>query len=200
MKPFEALDAVAVPLTQSNVDTDQILPARFLQKPRANDFGEYLFRDLRARMRGSNEPPFVLDQEPYREGRVLVAQRNFGCGSSREHAVWALYDHGFRAVIAPSFGDIFASNALKNGLLPIVLPEAAVTALLKILRATPGSRVKVDLATQTVVLPGGTTHEFSVDPFAKHCLLNGLDELDYTLSQVQHIVDFERRYNTDRAR
>ncbi|HEX2117324.1 MAG TPA: 3-isopropylmalate dehydratase small subunit [Alphaproteobacteria bacterium] len=197
MKPFEALDSVAVPLAQSNVDTDQILPARYLQKPRADDFGAYLFRDLRARMRGSNEPPFVLDQDPYRNGRILVAQRNFGCGSSREHAVWALYDHGFRAVIAPSFGDIFASNALKNGLLPIVLPEAAVAALLKILRATPGARVIVDLATQTVVAPGGTVHEFSVDPFAKHCLMNGLDELDYTLSQVQQIVDFERRYNAD---
>ena len=193
MKPFEALDSVVVPLAQSNVDTDQILPARYLQKPRSDNFGAYLFRDVRARMRGSNEPPFVLDQDPYREGRILVAQRNFGCGSSREHAVWALYDHGFRAVIAPSFGDIFASNALKNGLLPIVLPEAAVAALLDALRAAPGSRMKVDLAAQTVVAPDGTKHDFAVDPFAKHCLLNGLDELDYTLSQVQQIVDFERR-------
>ena len=199
MKPFEALDCVAVPLAQSNVDTDQILPARYLQKPRANDFGEYLFRDVRARMRGSNEPPFVLDQEPYREGRVLVAQRNFGCGSSREHAVWALYDHGFRAVIAPSFGDIFSSNALKTGLLPIVLPEAVVADLMKAMTARPGSHVKVDLAAQTVTAPDGATHEFAVDPFAKHCLINGLDELDYTLSQVQQIVDFERRYGDGSA-
>jgi 3-isopropylmalate/(R)-2-methylmalate dehydratase small subunit len=195
MKPFEALDCIAVPLGQSNVDTDQILPARYLQKPRANDFGEYLFRDLRARMRGSNEPPFVIDQEPYRDGRVLVAQRNFGCGSSREHAVWALYDYGFRAVIAPSFGDIFFSNALKNGLLPIVLPDAVIADLLKAILARPGSRMKVDLAAQTVVAPDGATYEFAIDPFPKHCLMNGIDELDYTLSQVQHIVDFERRYN-----
>lgn len=198
MKPFEALDCVAVPLQQANVDTDQILPARYLQKPRSEDFGAYLFRDVRARRRGSNELPFVLDQQPYRDGRILVAQRNFGCGSSREHAVWALHDHGFRAVIAPSFGDIFASNALKNGLLPIVLPAAAVADLLNAIAAQPGSRMKVDLAAQTVVAPDGTTHGFAIDPFAKHCLINGLDELDYTLSQVQHIVEFERRHDDEK--
>jgi 3-isopropylmalate/(R)-2-methylmalate dehydratase small subunit len=200
MKPFEPLDSVAVPLQQVNVDTDQILPARYLQKPRANDFGAFLFRDVRARPRGSNEPPFVLDEEPYRNGKILVARRNFGCGSSREHAVWALYDHGFRAVIAPSFGDIFASNALKNGLLPIVLPEPAVDALLAALVAKPGSRMKVDLVSQTVVGPDGTAHTFAIDPFAKHCLINGLDEIDYTLSQVQQIVEFERRYDGPAAR
>jgi 3-isopropylmalate/(R)-2-methylmalate dehydratase small subunit len=126
MKKFEALHAVAVPIQQSNVDTAQILPARYLQKPRSDNFGDYLFRDVRARRQGANEMPFVLDQEAYRNGTILVAQHNFGCGSSREHAVWALYDHGIRAVIAPSFGDIFFSNALKNGLLPIVLPAATV--------------------------------------------------------------------------
>lgn len=197
MKPFEPLDSIAVPLAQSNVDTDQILPARYLQKPRANDFGEYLFRDVRARMRGSNQPPFVVDQAPYCDGKVLVAQRNFGCGSSREHAVWALYDYGFRVVIAPSFGDIFYTNALKNGLLPVVLPEAEVAALLKAAGDRPGSRVKVDLAAQTVTGPDGRSHGFAIDPFPKHCLINGLDELDYTLSQVQQIVDFERRYNDE---
>jgi 3-isopropylmalate/(R)-2-methylmalate dehydratase small subunit len=199
MKPFEALDSVAVPIAQANVDTDQIVPARYLQKPRSDDFGAYLFRDLRARARGSNEPPFVLDQEPYRSARILVAQRNFGCGSSREHAVWALYDHGFRAVIAPSFGDIFANNALKNGLLPIVLPAPVVAEMLQSLAARPGSRLKVDLAAQTVLAPDGTAHEFAVDPFAKYCLINGIDELDYTLSQVQQIVDFERRYGDGSA-
>jgi len=193
MKPFEFLDCAAVPFPQANVDTDQILPARYLQKPRSDDFGAYLFRDLRLRKDGSLEPGFVLDQAPYRDARILVAQRNFGCGSSREHAVWALYDHGFRAVIAPSFGDIFASNALKNGLLPVVLPEAAVAELLQSLEAKPGTRVKVDLVTQTVVASNSVTHEFPVDPFAKHCLINGLDELDYTLSQVQQVVEFERR-------
>lgn len=195
MKPFESLDSVAVPVPQVNIDTDQILPARYLQKPRSDDFGAYLFHDLRARKPGSNEPPFVLDQEPYGGGRILVAQRNFGCGSSREHAVWALYDHGFRAVIAPSFGDIFANNALKNGLLPVVLPAQAISDLLQALTARPGSRVKVDLAAQIVVTPDGTTHGFAVDPFAKHCLINGLDELDYTLTQAQHIVEFERQHD-----
>jgi 3-isopropylmalate/(R)-2-methylmalate dehydratase small subunit len=193
MKPFEALDCPAVPIPQANIDTDQVLPARYLQKPRSDNFGAYLFRDLRTRKPGSNEPPFVLDQEPYRDARILVAQRNFGCGSSREHAVWALYDHGFRAVIAPSFGDIFASNALKNGLLPIVLPSEVITSLLRALQARPGGRMQVNLADQTVIGPDGSTHGFAVDPFSKHCLINGLDELDYTLTQVQHIVDFERR-------
>lgn len=197
MKPFAPLDCTAVPIQQANVDTDQILPARYLQKPRSDNFGDYLFRDVRARKPGSNEPPFVLDLEQYRDGRILVAQRNFGCGSSREHAVWALYDHGFRAVIAPSFGDIFASNALKNGLLPIVLPAVAVAQLLSAIVARADSRVKVDLAAQTVTTPDGTAHTFAIDPFAKHCLLNGLDEVDYTLSQMPSIVAFERALDDD---
>ncbi len=197
MKKFEALHSAAVPIQQPNVDTDQILPARYLQKPRSDNFGDYLFRDVRARRRGSNEMPFVLDQEAYRDGRILVAQRNFGCGSSREHAVWALYDHGIRAVIAPSFGDIFFSNALKNGLLPIVLPAATVAALQDAIVARPGSQMKVDLVAQIVVAPDGTTHEFAIDPFAKHCMLNGLDEVDYTLSQMQTIVAFERGHDDE---
>lgn len=194
MKPFEFLDCAAVPVQQTNIDTDQILPARYLQKPRSDDFGAYLFRDLRFRKDGSEEPDFVLNQRPYRDARILVAQRNFGCGSSREHAVWALYDHGFRAVIAPSFGDIFSSNALKNGLLPIVLPQVVVFGLLDTLQARPGSRVKVDLANQTVAATNAVTHGFDIDPFSKHCLISGLDELDYTLTQTQHIIEFERQY------
>jgi len=194
MKPFEFVDSVAVPFQQANVDTDQILPARYLQKPRSDDFGAYLFRDLRFRKAGSEEPGFVLNRPPYRQGRVLVARRNFGCGSSREHAVWALHDYGFRAVIAPSFGDIFSSNALKNGLLPVVLPEEAVAELLAAASEHPGSRVKVDLAAQTVVASNSVTHAFDVDPFSKHCLIKGLDELDYTLSQAQHIVEFEHNH------
>jgi 3-isopropylmalate/(R)-2-methylmalate dehydratase small subunit len=197
MKKFEALHSAAVPIQQPNVDTDQILPARYLQKPRSDNFGDYLFRDVRARRHGSNEMPFVLDQEAYRDGTILVAQRNFGCGSSREHAVWALYDHGIRAVIAPSFGDIFFSNALKNGLLPIVLPAATVAALQDAIVARPGSQMKVDLVAQIVVAPDGTTHEFAIDPFAKHCMLNGLDVVDYTLSQMQTIVAFERGHDDE---
>lgn len=198
LKPFQALDAVAVPIAQPNLDTDQILPARYLQKPRSNDFGEYLFRDLRFRKDGSEETGFVLNKPAYRSGQIIVAERNFGCGSSREHAVWALYDYGFRAVIAPSFGDIFSSNALKNGLLPVVLPEAFVSEMLAAIQTAPGSRIKVDLAAQTVVAPAGAAHSFDIDPFAKHCLLNGLDELDYTLSLLEHVAEFERRF--DRAR
>jgi 3-isopropylmalate/(R)-2-methylmalate dehydratase small subunit len=192
MEPFRPIDGIAVPIEQPNLDTDQVLPARYLQKPRANDFREYLFRDLRFRREGSEEPGFILNREPYRGATVLIAGRNFGCGSSREHAVWALYDYGFRAVIAPSFGDIFFSNALKNGLLPIVLPADAVSELLKLALAAPGTRLKVDLAAQTVAAPNGVTHEFAIDPFSKHCLLNGLDELEYTLSLMAHITGFER--------
>jgi 3-isopropylmalate/(R)-2-methylmalate dehydratase small subunit len=195
MKPFERLDAVAMPFARPNCDTDQILPARFLQKPRSDDFGQYLFRDLRFRKDGTEDPGFVLNQPAYRQARIIVAERNFACGSSREHAVWALYDHGFRAAIAPSFGDIFSSNALKNGLLPIVLAAEVVAAMMQALFAAPGSRIAVDLADQTVVTPDGSVHGFDVDPFAKHCLLNGLDELGYTLSQAEHIAAFERRYD-----
>jgi 3-isopropylmalate/(R)-2-methylmalate dehydratase small subunit len=197
MKPFELLDAVALPIEQANVDTDQVLPARYLQKPRANDFGQFLFRDLRFRKDGSEEPSFILNREPYRAARVVVAGRNFGCGSSREHAVWALYDYGVRAVIAPSFGDIFFANSLKNGLLPIVLPEDVVADLLTALVAAPGSRIGVDLARQVVTAPDGTQHAFHIDPFPKHCLLEGLDELDYTLSQMDRIIRFERLYDAD---
>jgi len=193
MRPFEHLHAVALPIAQPNFDTDQILPARYLQKPRANDFGEFLFRDLRYRKDGSEDPGFPLNQATYREARILVAERNFACGSSREHAVWALHDYGFRAVIAPSFGDIFRSNALKNGLLPIALPADVVRRMLEALVATPGNLIGVDLEAQTVTGPDGSVHAFAIDLFSKHCLLRGLDELDYTLAQLGHIEAYERR-------
>ena len=185
MEPFCTVEAIALPLARANVDTDQIVPARFLKKPRAAGFGQFLFNDLRA------DPAFVLNQAAYREARIIVAGRNFACGSSREHAVWALCDHGFRAAIAPSFGDIFFSNALKNGFLPIVLPEAAVTRLLDALQAAPGMKVAVDLDVQTVVA-AGEAQRFEIAPFAKRCLLEGLDELGYTLSQMAHVEAFER--------
>ena len=194
MKPFERLRAVALPFAQPNLDTDQIISARYLQKMRADDFGRYLFRDLRYRKDGTEDPNFLLNQPAYRDARVVVAERNFACGSSREHAVWALYDYGIRAVIAPSFGAIFHTNALKNGLLPIVLPAAVVGEAIAALLAKPGSVVEVDLHAQTVTTPDGTVHEFSLDPFSRHCLLHGLDELDYTLTQIEHIAAFERRY------
>ncbi len=185
MQRFTTLEAVAMPIAQPNVDTDQIIPARFLQKLRKDGFGQYLFHDL------AENPDFVLNRPAYREARILVAEQNFGCGSSRENAVWALYDRGFRVVIAPSFGDIFFTNCLKNGLLPVVLPTDVVDDLLPSLR---GQSLKVDLESQLVTLPDGAGHHFDIDPFARHCLLNGIDELDYTLSLMQEIAAFERSY------
>jgi 3-isopropylmalate/(R)-2-methylmalate dehydratase small subunit len=188
METFTQFEAVAAPLERINIDTDQILPARFLQKPRANNFGEYLFLDVRRDAQGAQRPEFVLNQPHYAGARILVAGRNFGCGSSREQAVWALFDGGFRAVIAPSFGDIFYSNSLKNGLLPVRLPEDAVQALL---RRSPGTRIRIDLAELTVSAPGIATATFSIDDFSRHCLMQGLDEIDYTLTQAGHIEAYE---------
>jgi 3-isopropylmalate/(R)-2-methylmalate dehydratase small subunit len=195
MEAFQRLDAVALPVARANVDTDQIVPARYLQKPRTDDFGAYLFRDLRYAKDGTEIADFILNRPPYRPARIVVAQRNFGCGSSREHAVWALYDYGVRAVIAPSFGDIFFSNALKNGLLPIVLPDAVVAGILQALQAQPGAHIVVDLAAQSVTAPDGATHGFEVDAFSKQCLLQGMDELDYTLTLTDRIAAFERQHD-----
>src|SRR5262249_54290347 len=153
--------------------------ARFLQKRRAENFGEFLFRDLRYRSDGSENPDFVLNQPAYRAARIVLAETNFGCGSSREHAVWALYDYGIRAVIAPSMGDIFTSNAAKNGLLTIVLPDAAVAQMIAATLAEPGLEIAVDLEAQSVTLPGpggGVQHRFEIDAYRKKCLLSGLDE------------------------
>jgi 3-isopropylmalate/(R)-2-methylmalate dehydratase small subunit len=144
MEAFISLDAVAAPLARINVDTDQIVPALYLQKPRSDDFGDYLFHDVRHDAAGARRSDFVLNDPVYAQARILVAGRNFGCGSSREHAVWALHDGGFRTVIAPSFGDIFFSNALKNGLLPVRLPEDTVQSMLAELAAAPGARLRPD--------------------------------------------------------
>lgn len=199
MEAFTQLEAVAAPLARINVDTDQIVPALYLQKPRSDNFGDYLFHDVRHDAAGARRSDFLLNDPVYAQARILVAGRNFGCGSSREHAVWALYDGGFRTVIAPSFGDIFHSNALKNGLLPVRLPEDAVQALLAELLAAPGSRMRVDLEAQTVTRPGGGIEHFAIDPFPRHCLLQGLDEIDYTLTERRRIEDFERRREADPA-
>src|SRR5207302_768916 len=153
MEPFTRLDAVAAPMPVPNVDTDQIIPARFLRKSRKDGYGQYLFCDLRFAPDGTEKPGFVLNQAPYRGARILVADKNFGCGSSREHAVYALWDYGFRAVIAPSFGDIFFNNCFKNGLLPIVLPAERAGALRAELVRQPGAHLKVDLERQEVVAP-----------------------------------------------
>ena len=199
MEPFTRLTATALPIARANVDTDQIVPARYLQKPRSDDFGAYLFRDLRFRADGGENPDFPLNDPAYRAARIVVAERNFGCGSSREHAVWALYDHGFRAAIAPSFGDIFASNALKNGFLPVRLGEPIVSGLLEQLAASKGAAVTVDLAAQTVYAPDGSAHRFEIDGFAKRCLLEGLDEIGYTLTLLDKVALFEARHARDQT-
>jgi 3-isopropylmalate/(R)-2-methylmalate dehydratase small subunit len=194
MEPFRRLRAAALPFVGVNVDTDQILPARFLSKPRAGGFGQYLFHDLRIDEQGREKPGFVLNQEAFRPARILVGEQNFGCGSSRENAVWAVYDYGIRAVIAPSMGDIFRANSLKNGLLPVILDADAVAGLIASLQANPGSEIEVDLEAQTVTSGNSTVHRFEIDPFSRHCLLNGIDELEYTLSQNDKIDAFERRH------
>ena len=200
MEAFTRLNAVAVPLDRANVDTDQIVPALYLQKPRSDNFGDYLFHDVRRDADGARRPEFVLNETAYAQARILVAGPNFGCGSSREHAVWALHDGGFRAVIAPSFGDIFNTNALKNGLLPVRLPAPVVQRLLAELQAAPGAHMQVDLRAQTVTGPAGDVQLFEIDPFPRHCLLEGLDEIDYTLTQRGAIDAFEQARSSEAAR
>jgi 3-isopropylmalate/(R)-2-methylmalate dehydratase small subunit len=194
MEPFRRLDAVAAPIATPNVDTDQIIPARFLWRKRDDGWGHLLFNDLRFNDDGSEKPHFVLNQLSYRDARVLVADRNFGCGSSREHAVWSLYDYGFRAVIAPSFGDIFFNNSFQNGFLPIVQPIEVVEELRAALEQNPGAHIVIDLEAQKIVAPDGTAYDFEIDPFRKECMLAGTDEIRFTLGQDDKIAAFEKKY------
>jgi len=190
--PFTRLDAVAVPLDIVNVDTDRIVPARFLRQPRSAGYENFLFRDLR-----ESDPDFVLDREAYRGAQVLVAAENFGCGSSREAAVWALAGSGLRAWIAPSFGDIFFENSFKNGVLAIVLPHDRVVALRGQLARNPGARVAIDLPAQTVTFPDGAVERFDIDPFRKECLVAGIDEIDLTLRHLDQIEGYEARQRAE---
>jgi 3-isopropylmalate/(R)-2-methylmalate dehydratase small subunit len=176
-------------LSIDNVDTDQIIPARFLKTISKAGLGDQLFYDWRYDAAGAPKPDFILNTEAAQGAKVLVAGDNFGCGSSREHAPWALTQFGFKAVISTSFADIFKGNSLKNGLLPIVVPANIHTALLN----SPGAIVKIDLATQTLTLPDGATIEFPIDAFAKHCLLQGVDELGYILKQDAAISAYEAK-------
>jgi len=196
MEPFKPLQAVAAPLAVSNIDTDQIIPARFLWRKRSEGWGHLLFNDLRFNDDGSPRAHFVLTRPEYRDAQILVADRNFGCGSSREHAVWALYDYGIRTVIAPSFGDIFFNNSLQNGLLPVVLPDTTVAALLAALEQAPGTQIGIDLAAQHVSAPDGALHGFEIDPFRKECLLAGADAVAFTLSLGNQTDAFERTYGS----
>jgi 3-isopropylmalate/(R)-2-methylmalate dehydratase small subunit len=186
MEPFVVLEGVAAPLDQSKVDTDQILPARFLRRPRKEGYGQFLFKDW------MDKPDFVLNQAPYRAAKILVADRAFGGGSSREQAPWALSDYGIRCVIAVDFGEIFVLNSFKSGVLPIALDACDV--LRKQLHARPGATMKIDLPSQTVTGPDGSTYRFEIDPFRKKCLLEGLDEIGITLQHDAAIAAFEARY------
>jgi len=194
MEPFVRLDAVAVRIGMPNIDTDQIIPARFLWRKRRDGWGHLLFHDLRFDDAGAPKPDFVLNRHEYRDARIVVADRNFGCGSSREHAVWALYDYGIRAVVASSFGDIFFNNSFQNGLLPVVLPVERVAALRALLERSPGSHVAIDLETHTVTGPDSATDRFEIDPFRKECLLAGTDDISFTLGHRERIAEFENAY------
>jgi 3-isopropylmalate/(R)-2-methylmalate dehydratase small subunit len=195
MDPFRVLTGRTVVLPLDDVDTDQIIPARFLKGTTRTGLGQGLFADRRYAADGTPRADFPLNRPEAAGAPVLVTGRNFGCGSSREHAVWALMDQGFRAVIAPSFADIFRGNALKNGLLPIAVP-APVHARLA---AAEGASVTVDLRAQEVTLPDATHVRFAVDPFARHCLLEGIDELSFLLGQEKAIAEYESRTNQGRT-
>jgi len=189
MDPIKIIESRTVVIPRENIDTDQIIPGRFLKVTDKKGLGTALFSDWRYDADGKPRPDFVLNRIEARGCRVLVAGDNFGCGSSREHAPWALVDYGLRAVVSTRIADIFRNNALKNGLLPIVLEPAAVAKLV----AAPGAKVTVDLGAQTVTLPDGAAAPFRIDGFSRYCLMNGVDELGFLLSQEEAIAKFESR-------
>jgi len=191
MEAFRKLASTAAPIQVANIDTDQIIPARFLKTPRSTDHGQFLFHDMRRGKDGNLSEEFILNQEEFKSSGILVADNNFGCGSSRESAVYALHDAGIKCVIAPSFGDIFYTNSLKNGLLPIKLDRSIVQAIWKALASANSSEVEVDLENQTIHLPNGSTYDFEIDPFRKQCLLEGLDDIDLTLKYQESIEEHE---------
>ena len=199
MQPFTTLKATALPLRTENVDTDQIIPARYLTAVTQEGMGDGLFSWWRYNRDGSPNPDFVLNQPQYQGSEIVVAGRNFGIGSSREHAVWALNQYGFRAVISPAFADIFYNNSLKNGLLPIRLPEDTVSQLLDLIEEVPHTSISIDLPSQTVTVPGfdggnaasDGSWSFEIDPFRKQCMLRGLDDLGYLLDKEEQISAFE---------
>ncbi|HYL26043.1 MAG TPA: 3-isopropylmalate dehydratase small subunit [Burkholderiales bacterium] len=191
MEKFTVLNGLVAPLDRANVDTDQIIPKQYLASIKRTGFAQGLFADWR------KDPGFVLNQPRYKGAQILLARKNFGCGSSREHAPWALIDYGFRSVIAPSYADIFFNNSFKNGLLPVVLSEAEVERLFHECNAFPGFRLVIDLERQTVASSDGAlVMRYEIDAFRKYCLVNGLDEIGLTLRQADKIRDFETRRKT----
>lgn len=192
MEKFTTLEGAAAPFPMVNVDTDRIIPARFLKTVKRTGLGKNLFNELRYDETGAENPDFILNKPAYRDARIMVAGDNFGCGSSREHAPWALADFGIRCVIAPSFADIFANNSAKNGILLIALPQKDVDALMDDAGKGENARLSIDLEAQEIVRPDGGRISFDVDPFRKHCLLNGLDDIGLTLQREDRIDAFER--------
>jgi 3-isopropylmalate/(R)-2-methylmalate dehydratase small subunit len=197
MEKFTTLTAIAAPLPMANVDTDKIIPARFLKTIRRSGLGAHLFDALRYDGEGRERPDFVLNQPPYREAKILIAYENFGCGSSREHAPWALLDFGIRAVIAPSFADIFYNNCFKNGILPITLPRDVVETLMEDTRLGANGKLTIDLERQVVIRPSGEEIHFDIDPFRKYLLLNGLDDIGQTLLHEREIAAYETRHGAE---
>ncbi len=192
MQPFNTLTGVAAPLPLANVDTDKIIPARFLKTIKRTGLGIHLFDTLRYDADGRERPDFVLNQGAWRHAEVLIAHENFGCGSSREHAPWALLDFGIRCVIAPSFADIFHNNCFKNGILPIRLPRETCDTLIDDAKMGGNARVTVDLARQVVIRPNGEEISFQIDPFRQHLLLNGLDDIGQTMQRAPKIDSYEQ--------
>jgi len=194
VQAFTRLTGVAAPIDLPNVDTDRVIPARFLRQPQGSaGYDRYLFHDVRFNADGSEKAEFVLNQAPYRGATILVAAENFGCGSSREAAVWALMAYGVRTVIAPSLGDIFHQNCFKNGLLPVILPADVVAGMRGDLRVRPGATMSADLEGQTVTAPDGATHRFEINAFARQMLLTGQDEIALTLGYETQIREYEER-------
>jgi 3-isopropylmalate/(R)-2-methylmalate dehydratase small subunit len=199
MDRFTTLTAIAAPLPLANVDTDKVIPARFLKTIKRSGLGVHLFDTLRYDAQGNERPEFVLNQKPYRHAQILIAHENFGCGSSREHAPWALLDFGIRCVIAPDFADIFYNNCFKNGILPVRLPRAVCDTLIGDAKLGGNARLTVDLARQVVVRPNGEEIGFETDPFRKHSLLEGLDDIGQTLQHATAIDSFEARRRAEQA-
>jgi 3-isopropylmalate/(R)-2-methylmalate dehydratase small subunit len=195
MEPFKTLTSLAAPLGRTNIDTDQIIPKQFLKRIERTGYGDFLFFDWRQTPQGDPVPEFVLNDPRYRGAQILIAGKNFGCGSSREHAAWALSDFGFRCVIAPTFADIFFSNAGKNGIVLARLSESEVDTLLRNAETIPGYKLTVSLQDQTVTDDRGFNATFEVDPFRKYCLLEGLDDIGLTLRHADELDKFEAQHD-----
>ena len=198
MDKFTTLTGVAAPLNMINVDTDKIIPKNYLKTIKRTGLGKALFAEMRYDEAGRENPDFVLNKGPFRNATILVSGENFGCGSSREHAPWALLDFGIRCVIAPSYADIFFGNCFKNGILPMILPEPRVNELLRFLLELPGAEITVDLPAQTVTGPDGKVDKFDIDPFRKQCLVNGLDDIGLTLQKEASIKAYEGKVAAER--